>query len=201
MGCSFIYSNEPEWNLPERNGIMEKRNGTLVRLVYIGNRTREELSEVEKAFTYEELVSGTIESYQVLESMYDLVNLTNGLAYERTMEQFSNQQRLIFAVDSYISEVYNGGHEQFFFNSTGVVWRDALEGLEAMGAQEAVLILKRAVGRFFCEIPDDADARRKLMYDIEEELFEEDDQDFYNMSVDLNKLEKTYIKQNAEAFI
>ena len=159
------------------------------------------MEQVTKRFTYEDLTSGNIETYQVLEPMYDLIDLSNSSAYEHTIKPFSRPQRLIFAVDSYIAEVYNGGHEQFFFNSTGVVWKDALEGLEEIGAHEAVLILKQVIERFPSVIPDDADTRRKLMYDIEEGIFESDDQAFYDMSGDVEKLEKAFIQQNAEAFI
>lgn len=156
---------------------------------------------MEKKYTYEDVVAGTIETYQLLEPMYDLIDLSNDLTYEYTAKQFSCPMRLIFAVDSYMAEVYNGGHDQFFFNSTGVVWRDALEGLEAIGAQAAASILKRAIGRFDCKIPDDADERRKMMDDLEDGIFEEDDQAFYDMSKNIEELEKIYIQQNANAFI
>ena len=156
---------------------------------------------MEKKYTYEDVVAGTIETYQLLEPMYDLIDLSDNLTYECTAKQFSRPMRLIFAVDSYMAEVYNGGHDQFFFNSTGVVWRDALEGLEAIGAQAAASILKRAIGRIDCEIPDDADERRKMMDDLEDGIFEEDDQAFYDMSENIEELEKIYIQQNANAFI
>ena len=81
---------------------------------------------MEKKYTYEDVVAGTIETYQLLEPMYDLIDLSDNLTYECTAKQFSRTMRLIFAVDSYMAEVYNGGHDQFFFNSTGVVWKVAL---------------------------------------------------------------------------
>ena len=156
---------------------------------------------MEKKYTYEDLVSGTVETYRVLEPMYDLIDLSNGLAYEGTIESFSHPQRLIFAVDSYMAEVYNGGHDQFFFNSTGVVWKDALEGLEVIGAQEAAAILRRVIKRFEGGISDDADERRKMMDALEDGIFEEDDQAFYDMSDNIDELEKMYIQQNANALI
>lgn len=156
---------------------------------------------MEKKYTYEDVVAGTIETYQLLEPMYDLIDLSDNLTYECTAKQFSRPMRLIFAVDSYMAEVYNGGHDQFFFNSTGVVWKDALEGLEAIGAQEAASIFKRVIGRIDCEIPDDADERRKMMDDLEDGIFEEDDQAFYDMSGNIEELVKIYIQQKANAFI
>ena len=82
-----------------------------------------------------------------------------------------------------------------------MVWKDALEGLEAIGAQAAASILKRVIGRFDCEIPDDADERRKMMADLENGIFEEDDQAFCDMNDNVEELEKNYIQQNANAFV
>lgn len=156
---------------------------------------------MEKNYTYADLMAGTVDACQVLEPMYDLVDLSDGAAYERSMQPFTRPMRLLFAVDSYMAEVYNGGHDQFFFNSTGVVWKDALEGLEAIGSKEAYAILRRVISRFTCEIPDDADARRDMMDEIEDGLFDEDDQAFYDMSEDLSQLENAYIQRNADAFM
>jgi len=156
---------------------------------------------MEKNYTYAELIAGTVEAFQVLEPMYDLVDLSDGAAYECSMKPFPRPMRLLFAVDSYMAEVYNGGHDQFFFNSTGVVWKDALEGLEAIGSKEAYAIFRRVIGRFTCEIPDDADARRDMMDEIEDGLFDEDDQAFYDMTEDLSELENAYIQRNADAFV
>ena len=156
---------------------------------------------MEQKYTYEDLISGAVEAYQVLEPMYDVIDLSDSAAYECSMKPFPHPMRLLFAVDSYIAEVYNGGHDQFFFNSTGVVWKDALDGLEAIGARNAAAILKRVIGRFDREIPDDADERRLMMDDFEDGLFEEDDQAFYAMSEDLSALECAYIQRKADAFV
>ena len=156
---------------------------------------------MERKYTYEDLISGAVETYQVLEPMYDVIDLSGSAAYECSMKSFPHPMRLLFAVDSYMAEVYNGGHDQFFFNSTGVVWKDALEGLAVIGAQEAASILKRVIERFGRDIPDDADERRKVMEEIAEGIFEEDDQAFYDMSDSIDELEKKYIQQNAHAFV
>ena len=156
---------------------------------------------MERKYTYEDLISGMVETYQVLEPMYDVIDLSDIAAYECSMKSFPHPMRLLFAVDSYMAEVYNGGHDQFFFNSTGVVWKDALEGLEMIGSKEAYAILKRVIGRFDRDIPDDADARRAMMDELEDGLFEKDDQAFYDMTEDLSELENAYIQRNADAFV
>ena len=40
---------------------------------------------MEKNYTYADLMAGTVEACQVLEPMSDLVDLSDGAAYERSM--------------------------------------------------------------------------------------------------------------------
>jgi len=77
-----------------------------------------------------------------------LANIYDGpVAYEKSLEQFSRPQRLVFAVLWYLREIENGGHRQFYSNSTGIVWIDALEGLAAMGVIRVVNILRISAER------------------------------------------------------
>ena len=48
--------------------------------------------------------------------------------YLNNLKQFSIPQKYVFAIFCYRSEVNNVGHDQFYFNSTGIVWADALNG-------------------------------------------------------------------------
>ena len=47
----------------------------------------------------------------------------------------------------YFFEVNNGGHKQFYRNSSGIVWRDAIEGFEAIGVPRGAEILAIAARR------------------------------------------------------
>jgi len=67
--------------------------------------------------------------------------------YKATLRPFSESQRHLFAIQWYRSEVNNGGHDQFFFNSTGIVWEHAVQGFEAIGLTEGADILRTASGR------------------------------------------------------
>jgi Domain of unknown function (DUF4375) len=67
--------------------------------------------------------------------------------YELSLMPFSRSQRLLFAVVWYRNEVNNGGHQQFFSNSTGIVWRDALGALDAMELPNLSSILAEAATR------------------------------------------------------
>jgi hypothetical protein len=67
--------------------------------------------------------------------------------YELSLLPFSRSQRLVFAVFWYRAEVENGGHCQFYSNSTGIVWRDALEAFQTMEVPELSSILAEAAAR------------------------------------------------------
>jgi Domain of unknown function (DUF4375) len=84
----------------------------------------------------------------VMHPVWWSANIYDGpVAYEKSLEQFSRSQRLVFAVLWYIREVNNGGHRQFYSNSTGIVWKDALEGFEALGIPRAANILRISAER------------------------------------------------------
>ena len=64
-----------------------------------------------------------------IDPLWWLANIYDGPdEYERSLQPFATPQRLVFAMCWYDAEVCNGGHDQFYSNSTGIVWRDALRG-------------------------------------------------------------------------
>lgn len=65
--------------------------------------------------------------------------------YELSMLQFSLPQRLMYALQWYRSEVNNGGHQQFYYNSTGRVWPDVLRALVAIDAPNMLGLFKKSL--------------------------------------------------------
>jgi hypothetical protein len=64
--------------------------------------------------------------FVVIEPVFWSVSIYDGLErYEEDLANFSAEQRLVFAYHWYLSEVNNGGHDQFYYNSSGIVWPDA----------------------------------------------------------------------------
>jgi len=72
----------------------------------------------------------------------------------------------------YFMEVNNGGHFQFFDNSTGIVWEDALNGLKEFGMEELADNFKKVVDLFGGNIPFDRELRWEAMDKMSED-FEE----------------------------
>jgi hypothetical protein len=93
-------------------------------------------------------VASAKDATSLLEPMWQRVDIYGSWArYEATLRSFSISQRHLFAIEWYRLEVLNGGHEQFFANSTGIVWEHAVEGLGAVGLAEVQTILKSAAER------------------------------------------------------
>ena len=85
---------------------------------------------------------------EIIDPVWEMANIYDTeKAYEDSLVKFSHEQRLVHAVVWYDAEVENGGHHQFFANPTGLVWKDALSGLEAMGLDEDATVLKTAAER------------------------------------------------------
>lgn len=119
--------------------------------------------------------------------------------YEASLITFSRPQRLVFAVAWYVAEVNNGGHHQFFTNSTGIVWRDALDAFDAVGATSNAKILKEAVARIGGNPSFDRSKREEQVENSDVE-FDDLDDAFYDLEDALNEKLIAYIKANRKDF-
>jgi len=152
-----------------------------------------------------EVNSATIASgdpYEVINPIWWTASFYDDLAsYEESLRGFSKQQRHVWAVLWYCSEVHNGGHDQFFDNSTGVVWPDALEGLIAIERSDLLDILMRAVARFSLSPSREGEERREQM-SRDRVTFDELDPEFWNAcrAISIDKALMDYIRSQPEAF-
>jgi len=87
----------------------------------------------------------TADSWTVIEPVFLTANIYDGPEeYERSLKPFSRYQRQLSARHWYFSEVENGGHSQFYTNSTGIVWKDALAALTTLGLSDLAEVLQDA---------------------------------------------------------
>jgi hypothetical protein len=120
--------------------------------------------------------------------------------YERSLQGFSAPQRFVHAMCWYDAEVRNGGHDQFYSNSTGIVWRDALKGFDAAGLLEVAAILEESARRFG-EPPSLHRDKRNLQLDLLAQGFDDLDDAYY--ALDCARLDErimAYVRAQAEAF-
>lgn len=97
-------------------------------------------------------------------------------------QSLSAPERTYFAVNALVGEVYNGGFDQFFCNSTGDYYADALAGLRAIGAGASAELLLKAKQAVFGDLPVPAEQadrfRRMRAVDVSAAL-DELDSSFY----------------------
>lgn len=147
------------------------------------------------------------DSWDILEPVYGTVNIYG--SYEEYLESaklFTLEQRYLLAMTWYFIEVNNGGHHQFFYNSTGIVWEDALNAFKLFDMNEFAVNFEKVIAYFGAGIPFDREERWKLMQKLEEEnenAFSEllDEADDFIYGYDGEESELAYIKKHPEKFV
>jgi len=142
------------------------------------------------------------ESFDILLPVYQSVDIYGSVKkYEKDLEKFTQEQRYIFAINWYKSEVNNGGHKQFYSNSTGIVYRDALEGLRIIGADKHRSILEESMEKMGSGLSQDREARITYLSTKNVDFSDQDDE-FYELDRNqpLERVLKDYIEKNIENF-
>jgi hypothetical protein len=119
--------------------------------------------------------------------------------YERCLARFSRRHRLIYALEWYRSEVNNGGHHQFYWNSTGIVWPDALAALDDIGAVQAAAILREASARLGGAPSRDRTTRQDQLERLNPRFDDLDDR-FFASGENIDAMEMSYIRAHAADF-
>jgi hypothetical protein len=121
--------------------------------------------------------------------------------YEKDLEPYSFHQRAVFALMWYMAEVNNGGHLQFYSNSTGIVWEDAMEGFELIGLKEGKEIIEESARRFGTRPSFDREERENVLDKLDKD-FEDLDSLFYKLDGTVNITERIadYILKNKIGF-
>ena len=150
--------------------------------------------------TAEGIRSGRLTVEEALAPVFGLVDLSAGyMDYLADITLLNPQQLLAFAVHNYLNEVKEGGHEKFLYGHAGMLWREAIVGLEEIGAEESAEVLRSLRDRFEPEIPFEQSERVRM---IEEKdiWFDEEDAAFRAREAEIERLLDRYIRENAEAF-
>ena len=106
-------------------------------------------------------------------------------------ESFTEEEKTYVAVNVLNSEVYNGGIHQFFSNSSGELYAEALRGLTILKAENSLSLLKRAAKILFSEVdpPKDRQKRWQLM-----KQYPEDDSIKPEWIIELEEVDRNFWK-------
>ena len=150
----------------------------------------------------EDIAAGKYDAFDLIEPVWWAVSIYDGKEqYEADMAPFTAAQRGVFAVMWYDAEVGNGGHEQFFDNSTGIVWEDALAGFRLIGAEKCAAILERVIAKCGGSIPFSREERSGILEKLDEDIFGEDDDDYYEVNDEIRGLVEEYAKSHPQEFV
>jgi hypothetical protein len=140
--------------------------------------------------------------FKVIEPVFLSVSIYDGpVKYEDDLARFSKEQRLVLAYHWYLSEVNNGGHDQFYYNSTGIVWKDALKAFIEIGAVDVAAILEESLRRLGGqpslereERQEQVDSTNAQFDDLDDKLFKLEEK------VDFDKKVLEFIRTHRQNF-
>ena len=142
------------------------------------------------------------DSWAVIQPVWWSASIYNGpAAYDNDLQKFSEAQKFVFAIRWYVAEVKNGGHKQFYSNSTGMVWEDARDGFEAIGLPRAATIVRISADRLGGNPSRDRQERSDQLQ-RESPDFDDCDEAVYQLfkHVDLEQLLIDYIRSRPKDF-
>lgn len=147
------------------------------------------------------------DSWEINEPMWNTISIYKSYEeYIKSAEGFTLEQRFLLAIIWYFAEVNNGGHHQFFYNSTGIVWEDVLNGFKHFGMTEFAANFQKVVDYCGGTISFDRGERWELLEKLEEKNEEEffkilDEADDFIYEYDGEENELNYIKAHPEKFV
>jgi len=107
-------------------------------------------------------------------------------------DNLSKPEKIYFAVSCLDGEVYNGGMHQFFSNSSGEFYAEAIEGLTLLEATESLSLLRCATKILFGDAfpPKDRQQRWALM----KQYSDYENEPMPEWSMELEKIDRQYWK-------
>ena len=155
----------------------------------------------QRTITVEEILA-TDDMWTINEPAYWTINIYG--SYDNYLESakgFTLEQRYLNAICWYFAEVNNGGHHQFFYNSTGIVWKDALAGLRLFKMDILADNLQSVINYFGGSVPFDREERWTILKDWDDEVF-----DFLDKKDDVvyeyeGILEDVFVHEHPELFV
>ena len=156
-----------------------------------------------RTITVEE-IQATDDMWTINEPAYWTINIYGSYDdYIETSKEFTLEQRYLNAICWYFAEVNNGGHHQFLYNSTGIVWEDALAGLQRFKMDELADNFQTVLDYFGGTVPFDREERWKLLQQSEDnpdffEFLDEKDDVVYEYD---GILEDVFVHENPQLFV
>jgi Domain of unknown function (DUF4375) len=120
--------------------------------------------------------------WDLIEREWDEINIYDGPeVFLETFGKAPQKAGLLYAAHFSQSEICNGGFDQFFFNSTGVLAPEAVRGFRAIGQNQIADLLENAMSKFGKEYPRDRVRRQDLRTALGDRAFDKLDEEFFGL--------------------
>ncbi len=143
-------------------------------------------------------------SLAIVAGLSDPTTLVLNAKREHGVDGLTEPQKLYYATYSYLAEVNNGGHAQYFVNPSGHDWRCALRALTTVGANKRAKLLQEAADLFGpAGPPEDNDERHRQLARFPKskvDALSSLDDRFYQSSKNLEALLLLYAIDNKQSF-
>ncbi|MFO0570326.1 MAG: DMP19 family protein [Polyangiaceae bacterium] len=129
-----------------------------------------------------------------------LVRRVHDSASGTGFETLSEAEKLYYAVGLVDGDVYNGGFDQYFFNSSGSFYAYALRGLQFIGATQSAQLLAQAKHALFGDSPVPTDIAERRAYlrtlSLENPVLDSLDAQFWEDPDDLGSLMERFANEH-----
>jgi HEAT repeat protein len=153
----------------------------------------------------EQVQAAAANALATLNGVGDHRAVVSKLLNEHGFEALSLALKHYYAVLVYDSQVNNGGHSQFFRNSSGRYFKFARDGLLAIGARKRAAILRDAIGRLGPdELPDEDDPRQNRLAQLFQQrtdAFDALDERYYSCTENVEQLLGLYAIEHKADFV
>jgi HEAT repeat protein len=164
------------------------------------HHNEEDLPMIERLLEHEnkDVSRGATEALYRYHRYHDQIRDPRRVIKERGWNALTPAEKHVCAIEQLDAEVKNGGFAQYYFNSSGDNWQDALEGLEKIGAEERHRVMLATIEKFGDSKPAaDRDARTSQLSGVvrhKEDPFSEQDKAWYGLEDE--KLDRLIFKYN-----
>ena len=120
--------------------------------------------------------------WSLVESFWEEINIYDGPeVFNRTYLAVPETSRLLFAAHFAQSEICNGGFRQFFYNSTGVLGPEALDGFRRIGMEETADTVAKAMECLGQPYPRDREERKEKLSTLNVDDLNQLDDKFFDL--------------------
>ena len=136
--------------------------------------------------------------YKLIEPIWDQINIYDGPdVFLKTYSSAKQPAGLLYAAHVAQSEICNGGFNQLFGNSSGVLSQEAMKGFQLIGMNKTADLVTAAMEALGSPFPRDRKERQQKLRGVPKDLLNQLDRKFFE---EMEKENGGYLA-SSEAFI